>query len=210
VITMTLQQMKTILGYILIGSVAFLIATHYYWPATDFSIPILIWIVILFAIYFYIDRVKETTLCFIVRGEKVLMMIRNKKENDVHKGKYNGLGGTIERAESKERGMLREVKEEANIVLTDYEYVGKVHFKNFGYQKGHEIMYCFIGFDYDGTIGECDEGELVWVSRKDVMTKPLWEGDQYFIMNIINNQKFKGYLHYEGDKVIDHHFVLTD
>ena len=38
----------------------------------------------------------ETILCYIIHEKKVLMMYRNKKENDFHEGKWNGLGGKIE------------------------------------------------------------------------------------------------------------------
>src|SRR5690606_29844050 len=99
--------------------------------------------IVLTTYYLYISKIKETTLCLIVRDDKVLMMLRNKKKADVHLNKYNGLGGKVERGESKEKCVLREVYEEAGVILADYHYVGKVVFKNFGNKIGKEIMYCF-------------------------------------------------------------------
>ena len=162
-------------------------------------------------LYFYLKQIKtikETTLCLIVQNEKVLMMYRNKKKNDVHLNKYNGLGGRVEEGESSTQCILREVHEEAGIHLTKYRYVGKIKFKNFGYQKGTEVMYCFHGFDYENEIGECNEGELVWIPKGEVLNLPLWEGDQYFIMHIINNVSFSGFIHYQGDEVIDYQMKL--
>lgn len=207
---MTLQQIKTILGYLLISVIFFLIASHPLWPAEDYSFYVAVIVFILFAIYYMIDKVKETTLCFIVKDNKVLMMHRNKKKKDVHKNKYNGLGGRVERGESKKDCLLREVKEEAGVILTNYNYVGKVRFKDFGYKKGQQIMYCYVAYDYQNEIGDCNEGDLHWIDKDQVLNLPLWEGDQYFIMNIINNIKFDGYIEYKGDQVVNHKFRVQN
>ncbi|MDF2699995.1 MAG: hydrolase, partial [Haloplasmataceae bacterium] len=157
-------------------------------------------------LYFYlkINKIKETTLCLIVKNDKVLMMYRNKKKNDVHINKYNGLGGKVEFGESKDQCVRREVFEEAGLIMKDYHFVGKVVFKNFGYKMGKEIMYCYVCYDYENEIIDCNEGELVWINKQDVLSLPLWEGDQYFLMNIINNEPFYGFLHYKDDKVVNH------
>lgn len=206
VIVLTFQQIKTIVAYLLVGDLVFLVYSHVKWPETDLAIPLFILLIVLFIIYLYLDQIKETTLCLIVKDGKVLMMHRNKKANDVHLNKYNGLGGKLERSESKVKGMLREVKEEANVVLTDYHYVGKIRFKNFG-DVPTEVMYCFVAYDYEGEIAtDCEEGELVWINCEEVLSLPLWEGDQYFIMDIIQNNKFKGFIQYDQDRVVDYHF----
>lgn len=202
-ILLTYQQLKTVIAYTLIGVIGFLIYSHIKWPDIDYAIPLFSLVILLFIVYFYADHVRETTLCLIVKDDQVLMMYRNKKKNDVHMNKYNGLGGKLERGESKRRGILREVKEEANIKLTNYEYVGKIRFKNFGNHKT-ELMYCFVAYEFEGEIAECNEGELSWIDKNDVLSLPLWEGDQYFIMDIINNKKFKGFLHYDGEHVVNH------
>ncbi len=162
--------------------------------------------IIAFSIAYYItiSKITETTLCLIVQNNKALMMLRNKKKNDVHVNKYNGLGGHLEKGESKVKCVLREVYEEAGIHLTNYQYVGNVVFLNFGYKKGKEVMYCFVGYEYVGEIGDCNEGDLEWVEVDNVMSLPLWEGDQYFLMNIILNKPFRAFLHYEDDHVINH------
>lgn len=203
---MTYQQLKSIMAYLLLGDLFFLTLSHIKWPETDLAIPLFILLIVFFILYLYFDQIKETTLCLIVKDNKVLMMLRNKKENDIHKNKYNGLGGKLERGESKVKGMLREVKEEANIVPKDYHYVGKIRFKNFC-DVPTEVMYCFVAYDYEGEIAETsNEGDLVWVDCDQVLSLPLWEGDQYFIMDIINNKKFKGFIHYDQDRVVDYHF----
>lgn len=204
---MTYQQKKfviTILIYILLLIIFISFFLQIYYVALS-CITLLI---ILFIYYKTICHIKETTLCLIVKNDKVLMMKRNKKKGDVHLNKYNGLGGKVERHESKTHCVIREVYEEAGIILTNYQYVGKVVFKNFGYKVGKEVMYCYVGYDYVNEISECNEGDLEWIDIDKVLTLPLWEGDKYFLMNIITNQKFNGYLHYDGDKVINYSIKL--
>lgn len=167
-------------------------------------------LILFFYVYYKINNIQETTLCLIVKENKVLMMLRNKKKNDVHINKYNGLGGKLEKGESKKEGVLREVFEEAGVKLTDYNYVGTVVFKNFGYKLGKEIMYCFVGFDYQNEVGYCNEGTLEWIDKERILELPLWEGDQYFIMNIIENKSFKAFLHYKEDKVVNYRIKIKE
>lgn len=198
---MTYEQKKVILRYFLYLLIFLFIISMFLktWLLTGIFLFMLI---ALISYYIYILKIKETTLCLIVKDDQVLMMLRNKKDNDVHLNKYNGLGGKLEKGESKIECMLREVYEEAGINLTKYNYVGKVTFKNFGYQKGTEVMYCFVGYKYENEIGYCNEGELKWIDKDKILSLPLWDGDQYFIMKIIENKPFNIYLHYESDKVI--------
>lgn len=198
---MTYEQKKVILRYFLYLLIFLFIISIFLktWLLTGIFLFMLI---ALISYYIYILKIKETTLCLIVNDDQVLMMLRNKKDNDVHLNKYNGLGGKLEKGESKIECMLREVYEEAGINLTKYNYVGKVTFKNFGYQKGTEVMYCFVGYKYENEIGYCNEGKLKWIDKDKILSLPLWDGDQYFIMKIIENKPFNIYLHYESDKVI--------
>ena len=53
------------------------------------------------------------TLCYINDGKKTLMLHRIKKANDIHQGKWNGLGGKLEQGESPEECVIREVNEES-------------------------------------------------------------------------------------------------
>ena len=168
------------------------------------SLSFLVLLILSGIYYLIIDKIKETTLCLIVENDMVLLMLRNKKPHDVHLNKYNGLGGKVEKGESKTQCVIREVFEEAGVILTDYKYVGKVTFKNFGNNIGKEVMYCFVAYEYKNKIGECDEGELEWVNKTEILHLPLWEGDKYFLMNIISGKKFTAYLHYDGEKVIDY------
>lgn len=69
-----------------------------------------------------------TTLCYMERDDKYLMLHRVKKQIDVNKGKWIGVGGKLELGESPEECLLREVREETSFILTGFRYRGLITF----------------------------------------------------------------------------------
>ena len=147
---------------------------------------------------------KMTTLCYIENEkEEYLMLHRTKKEQDQNEGKLIGIGGKFLDKESPEECVCREVLEETGLTLTDYEIRGIVTFISNLWET--EYMYLFTAKGYEGTIKECDEGELLWVKKVDVEKLKLWEGDRIFLDQLSNSSKFFLLkLVYEGDRLVDY------
>ena len=144
---------------------------------------------------------EKTVLCYIQHEDQFLMLYRNKKKRDFNKGKWIGVGGGIEKGETKEEALLREVKEETGLLLTKFEFRGTIIFKNNDFE---EIMYLFKGLEYQGELIECDEGELHWINIKDIMSLNLWEGDRAFLPLLIEtNQMINMKLIYKNDELIE-------
>ena len=121
----------------------------------------------------------NSTLCYILRGNDVLMLHRVKKKNDINHDKWIGIGGKFEFEESPDESLLREAKEETGLTLTAWRCRGVVTFLNEGGEG--EYMYLFTADAFEGELIECDEGDLQWVSRDFLDTLPKWEGDQIFL-----------------------------
>ena len=121
----------------------------------------------------------NTTLCYITRGDEVLMLHRVKKQNDINKDKWIGSGGKFEQEESPDECLLREAKEETGLTLTSWKCRGIVTFLNEG--TDGEYMYLFTADGFRGQLKECDEGDLQWVSREFLDELPKWEGDKIFL-----------------------------
>ena len=140
---------------------------------------------------------RNTTLCYIEKDEKYLMLHRIKKENDLNHDKWVGVGGKFEDKESPEECVIRETFEETGLTLTDFDYRGIVTFVSDTWET--EYMHLFIGKEYTGEIKECDEGILEWIPKSEVKNLPLWEGDKIFFDLLEKDTPFFSLkLRYEG------------
>lgn len=129
-----------------------------------------------------------STLCYIEKDGKYLMLHRNVKKNDVNEGKWIGVGGHFEADESPEECLLREVKEETGYTLTSYQFRALVTFVS-----GNGVTEYMSLFTADGFEGEpipCDEGELAWVEIDKIDELNLWEGDRIFHRLLLENNDF--------------------
>lgn len=145
---------------------------------------------------------RNTTLCHIEKDGKYLMLHRIKKENDLNKDKWVGIGGKLEDKESPEEANLRETLEETGLTLKSARYCGIVTFVSDIWET--EYMHIFHSADFSGEVKECDEGELCWVEIKDIYNLPIWEGDKIFLKLIEQNTPFFSLkLEYEGDTLVN-------
>lgn len=140
----------------------------------------------------------NTTLCYLERDGCYLMLHRVKKENDMNRDKWLGVGGKFEEKESPEDCALREVFEETGLTMTEYSYRGIVTFVSDQYPT--EYMHLFHSAAFRGTLRECDEGTLEWVPKSKVPELPIWEGDKLFLSLLDEDRPFFSLkLEYRGD-----------
>ena len=140
----------------------------------------------------------NSTLCYITRGDEVLLLHRVKKENDVNKDKWIGIGGKFEGDETPDECLLREAKEETGLTLERWRYRGLVTFVSDKWET--EYMHLYTADKFSGTMKECDEGNLEWVPREQVEHLPIWEGDKIFLRLMDTDRPFFSLkLNYTGD-----------
>lgn len=145
----------------------------------------------------------NSTLCYITRGDEVLMLHRVKKKNDVNHDKWIGIGGKFEGEETPDECLLREAFEETGLRLERWQCRGVVTFLTNEPYEG-EYMYLFTCDGFSGALKECDEGELAWVSRDFIAQLPQWEGDRLFLDLLWQDAPFFLLkLRYEGDVLVE-------
>lgn len=143
-----------------------------------------------------------STLCYIENDGKYLMLHRTKKEKDINKDKWIGVGGHFEAEESPEDCLLREVWEETGYHLTSWKLRGIVTFID--YPDAMEYMFLYTADGYEGTPHECNEGDLVWVDKKELFNLNLWEGDKIFLKLLEESETFFSLkLVYDRGKLVD-------
>ncbi len=144
---------------------------------------------------------RNSTLCYIERGGSYLMLHRVKKENDVNRDKWIGIGGGFEEGESPEECVLREIAEETGLSVTGLRFRGIVTFVSDRWET--EYMHLFTAACESGETSLCDEGELEWIEKSRLFSLPLWEGDRIFLDLIASEHPFFSLkLAYEGDRLV--------
>lgn len=143
----------------------------------------------------------NTTLCYITRGDQVLMLHRVKKKNDLNQGKWIGIGGKFLPEESPDQCLLREAREETGLELTSWRCRGIVTFLSDRWEG--EYMYLFTADGFTGRLKACDEGDLQWVSRDFLSSLPQWEGDRIFLELLWQDAPFFLLtLRYQGERLV--------
>ena len=140
------------------------------------------------------------TLCYVKHNGKTLMVHRNKKPNDIHAGKWNGLGGKFEAGETPEMCIEREVQEEAGLHIRNPHLHGLLTFPNF---KGNDwYVFVFTTHEFDGELLESSpEGGLEWIDDDKLTSLNLWESDHIFLPWIEDGKFFSARFEYDGEEM---------
>lgn len=131
---------------------------------------------------------RETSLVYIVKDGKVLMLHRIRKKNDENHGKWIGVGGKFEQGECPEECMRREVREETGLYIDRYRYCGIVTFQND--DADTEFMHLFLVTGFHGQLKRCDEGDLEWLPVEMLTNIPHWKGDRIFLSLIFGEKEY--------------------
>ncbi len=143
----------------------------------------------------------ETTLCYIEHQNCYLLLHRIKKEQDINRDKWIGIGGKLHRGELPLQGILREALEETGLTLHQPEYRGMVDFRCDGFEERMHLFWCDR---FTGGLKECDEGVLEWVPKEQMGALPQWEGDRIFL-DLLERRApfFHLQLVYRGEQLVE-------
>jgi len=137
------------------------------------------------------------TLCYLKRDGCTLMVFRGKKPDDMHAGKWNGLGGKFEPGESPEECVTREVLEESGLHVRNPQLHGLLMFPNF---KGADwYVFVFTAREFEGGLIDSPEGKLEWIPDETLTALNLWESDHIFFPWLEREPFFSAKFIYTGD-----------
>ena len=145
---------------------------------------------------------RKTSLVYLERDGKYLILHRTKKEHDENGDKWIGVGGKFEPGETPDECALREVKEETGLTMSDFRLRGLIIFVSDVW--GMEYMYLYTATKWRGKLIDCDEGELVWLDKQELLKKNLWEGDKLFLKALDERSEFfMMKFRYEGERLVE-------
>jgi 8-oxo-dGTP diphosphatase len=145
------------------------------------------------------------TLGYVLSPDRteVLMLRRDRRPDDLHLGKYNGLGGKLDAGEDVAAGMRREAREEAGIQCLSLSLRGTVSWPGFGKHGEDWFGFVFLIDRWQGEpLAESAEGTLLWVPVDRLLTLPLWEGDRHFLPLVFDETvaEFHGLMPYRAGR----------
>tara|TARA_B100001029_G_C15048467_1_gene448890 strand:- start:835 stop:1293 length:459 start_codon:yes stop_codon:yes gene_type:complete len=145
---------------------------------------------------------KISTLCYINDGKRTLMLHRIKKENDVHEGKWNGLGGKLEQGESPEECVIREVYEESGLTIKSPALRGIMTFPKFD-DIDDWLVFLYTANQFSGDLIESNEGDLNWIDNNEILNLNLWDGDKIYLNWLKQDKFFSAKFIYKNRKLKD-------
>jgi 8-oxo-dGTP diphosphatase len=146
------------------------------------------------------------TLCYVKLNGRTLMLHRVKRADDIHAGKWNGLGGKFKPGESPEECVVREVREESGLEIVNPRLRGLLTFPGF---KGDDwYVFVFTAEEFSGELEENGEGYLKWIPDEDLESLPLWPSDHIFFQWLREEKFFSAKFVYEGEEMKGYEVVF--
>lgn len=146
---------------------------------------------------------KLSTICYLESKGKTLLLQRNKKENDMHEGKWVGIGGKFEENETPEECIKREFLEETGLNLKSPRMRGMIFFPKF-FKNEDWIMFVFVCDNYDGDMIDSNEGTLKWIDNDKIAQLEMWDGDSIFLEWMKEDTFFSARMVYDNQKLKDY------
>jgi 8-oxo-dGTP diphosphatase len=152
---------------------------------------------------------KLATLCYLKKDGQTLMIHRIKKANDMHQGKWNGLGGKLEPGETPEACAIREIREESGLIAANSLLKGFLTFPNFANDEDW-YAFVFVVTQFSGQLIDSPEGALRWIDDDQLLDLELWEGDRIFLPWLERPGFFSGKFVYQEGHLIDHSVIFHE
>lgn len=150
---------------------------------------------------------KVASLCYVRDQRRTLMIHRVKKANDMHQGKWNGLGGKLIAGETPEECARREIMEESGLHVGKLELKGFLTFPRFANEEDWYV-FVFVAGQPSGELIDSAEGDLEWIDDSDLLSLNLWEGDRVFIPWLDRRGYFSAKFIYDYGRYVDHQVVF--
>jgi len=152
-------------------------------------------------------NMKLATLCYVRRAGQTLMIHRIKKANDMHQGKWNGLGGKLEAGETPEECARREILEESGLRVHGLSLKGLLTFPGFANDEDW-YAFVFVCEEFEGELIDSPEGILKWIDNTALLNLDLWEGDRVFLKWLDRPGFFSGKFIYQDGQFVDHQVIF--
>ncbi|AGB04039.1 ADP-ribose pyrophosphatase [Aciduliprofundum sp. MAR08-339] len=135
----------------------------------------------------------KAVIVHIIRDGRILLHYKKRGHG---KGKWNGLGGKLERNESPEECAVREAREEMGASITQVERAGIIKFYDV---NGEDWLVYVFRASIEGEPQESDESIPKWFPLNSIPYEEMWEDDKYWLPVVLNGLKFEAEFWFDGE-----------
>ena len=145
---------------------------------------------------------ERATLCFLIQNGQILLI---RKKRGLGAGKINGPGGRIEPGEEPHECAVRETSEEVGLTPLNVQNRGELHFQ---FADGYSL-HCavFVAHEFTGELIETDEALPIWTPLDSIPYDEMWADDIHWLPGVIQGGTFRGYFHFDGEKMLSKHLL---
>ena len=154
---------------------------------------------------------KHATLLLVIDGNNVLLGM---KKRGFGEGKWNGFGGKLNEGETIEEAVVREMEEEAGIIV-DKEKLEKVAELNFTFpyvpkeKAFDQLVHVFVTREWSGDPKESEEMLPKWFSQNELPFESMWNDDRIWLPKILSGEKLKAdFVFGEDNQTIAQHKLM--
>jgi len=127
-------------------------------------------------------------------------MVKVSKANSINFGFWNGLGGKVDANESPEECVIREVYEESGLKIKDPTLKGIITYPDNNGTGDTWYVIVYVAKKFSGKLQLSPEGDLKWISTKDLGKLKVHQSDQYFFKWLNKKKVFSAKFLYSGKK----------
>lgn len=131
-------------------------------------------------------KLRQVTLGFLIRDNQLLLAM---KKRGFGAGKWNGVGGKLDKDETIEETSKRETMEEIGVVIEEQEIVAKInfHFKNKPEWDQQVIVFKILKWQNEPQ--ESEEMAPNWFNIDEIPYEKMWIDDIFWLPRVLKGEK---------------------
>lgn len=150
----------------------------------------------------------KAVVCFLIKGDEVLLGRRKKVSNDLGLNIISGIGGKLEAGESNSQALLREVEEEIGVTLKDYTCVGSVKFTFVNKPAWNQDVAIYLSTSWEGNPIETDVIQPSWFAREHLPLQQMWEDNAIWVPRVLMGELIDAFFHYGASGRVEEYNFL--